>query len=363
MMVYEDGHRLRPLGEAHLLARLGLAASVVGAFFIVVVVLRQLGITNPIHPYLLFCVAVYLATRHFGAAAGLTATGLSTLLLLYVFVPPEYSLVLGAADLPDLALFVAVGLALVFVAETRTRALMDAGLQTRALDVVISELLQTAAPASYRIAIGIASRRNPYVLNALKLLVRPTLSDTLVAGQSISYVPLAAYLGDLVAAMTPAAAEHHFPIEAAVPEAILVSPSLAFAIGLLATELVDSTMDTATAQRPARIELRQETARLVLAVSTFGAHASHHGDGPFACKLVELLASKFEATVGRGTDNVTVTIPVRQISTPAGIILCVPSERDTLTSALPLSARYQGIPPLAGARYASPESLGTDLVQ
>ena len=71
------------------------------------------------YPLLLFVPAVFLAALLFDRGSGLLATVLSAIIAAWIFIPPEWSLSVGADQWFAVVLFVVIGCGITMITESR----------------------------------------------------------------------------------------------------------------------------------------------------------------------------------------------------------------------------------------------------
>ena len=95
------------------------------ALIVAIIAIRRLVIPDwsLAHPYLLFYPAIMLAGWYGGFGPGFLATALAALVLIYLWLPPLYSMrIRNIQDATSLLLFVAIGFAMSLLNEARLRA-------------------------------------------------------------------------------------------------------------------------------------------------------------------------------------------------------------------------------------------------
>ncbi|HZH53963.1 MAG TPA: histidine kinase dimerization/phosphoacceptor domain -containing protein [Microvirga sp.] len=128
--------RLLPSSPTSTLARYALTTLIVLVFFLI-----RLGLPlGEGYPFLVFFPAVFLSSILFDRGSGFLATSLTTILAVYFFIEPRYSLVPPVAQVPALVLYVLISCGIAVLSEALRRALERAQKAEREKDLLFQEL-------------------------------------------------------------------------------------------------------------------------------------------------------------------------------------------------------------------------------
>jgi two-component sensor histidine kinase len=272
----------------------------------------RFGLPMDDSPFLLFVPAVFIASLLFDRSCGFYATGLGTLLAVYLFMPPFYTLSIAPARIPSLVVFVVLCLGISVVNEGLRRAL-ERMTATEAQATLLLAELGHRIRNNLHIAISMLTmqgraHRDPTLQKAFdvaigRIRVIANAHDRLQVGRKGEAVEMREYLEDLCRNLAETVREVR-PIAVRVDADRFSLPTeVAVPIGLIVNELVTNAFKYAFPdEREGLIVVglrRASEGRLLLRVCDNGTGCPDDPTEGLGSRLVRLLVQQLKGSVVR----------------------------------------------------------------
>ncbi|MCB5176625.1 sensor histidine kinase [Microvirga lenta] len=304
--------RILPSSPPSTLMRYGLTTVIVLVFFLI-----RLGL--PLgggYPFLIFFPAVFLSSILFDRGSGFLATFLTTVLAVYFFIEPRYTLVPPVEQVPPLVLYVLISCGIAVLSEALRRALERAQRAEREKDLLFQELahrtknnLQIIASVLALQARSVEDPEVKRIFDAAVTRVRVIANahSQLQPSGDRSMVDMRSYLGDLCRDLGDSLRDVR-PVAVRVEaDPIELSTETAVPIGLIVNELVTNAFKYAFPDSQDGVVIvtfrRSEPGTIMLVVEDNGVGCPLEVKEGLGSRLVRLLVQQVGGTIAREAGN------------------------------------------------------------
>ncbi|MDQ0561966.1 two-component sensor histidine kinase [Rhizobium mesoamericanum] len=280
------------------------------------------------YPLLLFVPAVFLAALLFDRGSGFLATVLSAGLAAWIFIPPEWSLNIGADQWFAVVLFVVIGFGITMITEALRRAVTKLDRLEKARAVQLEELGHRTKNDLATVASLLRLQARTLEEGPARAALDASVSRLNVIAQvhrhlqqsqdDAASVDIANYLDELTVGLADLLRDvRPIALRVRCPH-ILLPTNQASSIGLIVNELVTNAFKYAFPDDQGgnvEITLVVEADAILLTVEDNGAGCPPDLGEGVGSKLVKLMAAQFDGEVNRRPSDRGCRVDVRLRST------------------------------------------------